>query len=222
MKRAKCIYPLLLITVFASLASFSFATLSVEGENIVYRGANKGDILFSVDYYVSMIYFDNGFLMLNNFNGLLSSVGFSCDTEVASMTITKVSTREIKYLVDAPTDTNSKTKIYVGSKGRPSDVRGCASWSYNGNLKIVTVNVLYRSPANIIVKWDPVHDWVKSSYSANMDMLWLVVSLVAMGLILSAVRGVPIDLVLLTEFVIGTIILYLGGIILVRFIFQMM
>lgn len=162
MRRAKGFYPLLLITVFALMAPFAFASISVKGGEIKYVASNKGDMFFSVDYTSSKIYFDNGFLMLNNLNGLFSSIGFSCDTATANMTITKIASMEIDYTVNAPTEVTSTTKIYVGSKGRPSNVTGATSWSYNSNLKIVTVNVLHQSPSDIGLEW---------SYDASQERI---------------------------------------------------
>ena len=225
MRRAKGIYPLLLITVFSSMASFVFASISVSGDNIKYHGANKGDIFFDVVYGASSIYFDSGMLMLNNLNGLFSSIGFSCDTATANMTITKIESDEIDYTVNAETDVTSVTKIYVGSKGRPSNVSGATSWSYNSNLKIITVNVLHQSPADIGLEWtesdDGVPDWIIRSYSANMDMLWIMVFLMAAGLMLITLRGIPLEPILVIQLVIVSVMVFMGGIILLRFITHM-
>jgi len=220
-KRAKGFYPLLLIIVFTSLISFAFASISFDGGGIIYRGANKGDIFFSVDYGASKMYFDNGFLMINNLNGLFSSIGFSCDTATANMTITKIKADELDYTVNAPTDVTSITKIYAGSKGLPSDLSGSTSWSYNSNLKIVTVNVLHQSPSNIIIEWktDVVQDWIIKAYHPAVDMMGVVLLIMATIVIFSVLQGLPVDMELIVQAVLATIILSLGIYILTYFRF---
>jgi hypothetical protein len=177
--------------VFASLASFAFASISVSGDNIIYHGVNKGNIFFDVVYGASVIYFDDGMLMLHNLNGYYGIIGFSCDTSTANMTITKIASDELDYTVNAPTDVTSTTKIYVGSKGRPSDVSGATSWAYNSNLKIVTVNILHYSPSNIVLEWSNTiqdHGVTKSILGA-FAVTGTVLLVMSISLVMAALNG---------------------------------
>jgi len=198
--------------VFASLASFAFASISVSGDNIIYHGVNKGNIFFDVVYGASVIYFDDGMLMLHNLNGYYGIIGFSCDTSTANMTITKIASDELDYTVNAPTDVTSTTKIYVGSKGRPSDVSGATSWAYNSNLKIVTVNILHYSPSNIVLEWsdDVVQDFINRTYLPSVDMMGVVLIIIAAIMIFSVMNGLPVDIDLIVQALLVTIILSLG------------
>ena len=219
--------PLILLIVSAIFVSVASANISVSGGGtlpINYVVLNKGIIMFDVDYSTSRIYFADGYLMVNKMDAF-SSIGFSCETISANMTITKLSSDEITYTVNAETDVMSTTKIFLGSKGKPSEVSGGA-WSYSSSLKVVTVTVLHRSPADIALIWDgdSFNDVARSrlvgSLGGNMDLLWLIVSLMAAGLMLSAIRGTPVNPVLLAELVVGTVIVYIGGVILLQFIIR--
>ena len=145
--------------------------------------------------------------------------------EVMEQTITKIESDEIDYTVNAETDVTSVTKIYVGNKGRPYNVSGATSWSYNSNLKIVTVNALHQSPSDIGLEWtesdDGIPDWMFSSYRADMDMLWLMVFLMAAGLMLITLRGIPLEPILVIQLIVVSVMVFMGGIILLRFLTNM-
>ena len=226
MRGLRRIAPLLLITLFLSFAAIVFAPISFFGGGsspIQFVSSGKGPVMFDIDFTTSRMYFSDGYLMLNDF-GVFGSIGFSCETPTANMTITKVASNELTYTVDGPTDVTSTTKIYVGLKGRPTEVTGSTSWSYSSSLKVVTVNCLHESPADIGFTWEqdgattPV--WVIQSYRANMDFLWLIVSILIMSLMLSTIRGASIDIAQLMELVFITIGVYIGGYMLIHIVFQ--
>ena len=180
--------------------------------------------MFDIDFTATRIYFSDGYLMVNGL-GAFGSIGFSCETATANMTVTKVVSDEITYMINAATDVTSTTKIYIGSKGKPTEVSGSTSWSYSSSLKVVTVSVLHQSPADITLNWeddenDKAHSRLVDSFGGNMDLLWLIVSLMAAGLMLSALKGIPVDPVILAELVVGTIIVYIGGVIMLQFLIR--
>jgi len=147
------------VCLFAGVFAYSEMLI---GNGINFKTGSGGPIMFDVDITASRIYFENNYLIILNMNNRFNKIGFSCETATANMTVTKIASDEIDYTVNAPTDVTSTTKIYVGSKGRPSNVSGATSWSYNSNFKIITVNVLHQSPADIGLEW---------SYDASQERI---------------------------------------------------
>ncbi len=45
----------------------------------------------------------------------------------------------------------STTVVYVGDEGKPTNVSGAISWSYNNKTKIVTIDVFHNSSEEIVV-----------------------------------------------------------------------
>lgn len=144
----------LITIIIASLiiGTLAYASISIS-KGITYSTQDGGNIFFNFDFSTSRLYFDNGVLMVNSLNGVFSSMGFRCETESANMTITKISMDEIRFTVDAPSDTTSITKIKSNYITKPADIQGCSSWSYSIFTKTITINVLHNSPANIIISW---------------------------------------------------------------------
>ena len=151
--------------------------------------------MFDMDYSASRVYFSEGYLMVNNF-GSFSSIGFMCDTTTANMTITKVASDEITYTVNAATDVHSITKIYVGQKGKPSEVSGASSWSYSSSLNVVTVNVTHQSPADVVFMWenvpieeDQVGKWFEKAFYPVVEMMGLTLVVMGAALVFGAMNN---------------------------------
>lgn len=198
MNRERRIAPLLLLVLFFSLVSFVFASISFSGGGalpINYVASSKGPIMFDIDFTSSRVYLSNGYLRINNM-GAFGSIGFSCETAAANMTITEVASDEVAYTVNAATDVTSTTKIYVGSKGRPSEVSGSTSWSYSSDLKVVTVNVLHQSPADIVFLWennpgedDQVDKWFEKAFYPIAEMMGLTLIVMGAALVFGAMNN---------------------------------
>ena len=181
---------IILICLFNGVSAYSDIFL---GKSIIFKTAEGGPIMFDVDITISGLDFENNYLMIINANNIYNKIGFSCPTENANITITKICSMEIHYTVNAPTYTLSVTKIYVGNKGKPLDVSGDFSWSYNSNLKIVTVNVLHQSPSNIILEWadndnEYVDDFTKSIYK-SLELLGSILTIMSLTLLVGALTG---------------------------------
>lgn len=83
------------------------------------------------------------------------------------------SANRMSFLLNAPSETTSTTKIYCSDKGEPKAVyatNGNLTWSYNASTKILTLNLLhYGPPAEMVVDWkvadlnalmfDEFHKW---------------------------------------------------------------
>ena len=161
--------------------------------------------MFDIDFTATQIYYQDGYLMINNL-GAFSSIGFSCETDTANMTVTKVASDELTYTVNAATDVESTTKIYVGSKGRPTNVTGSTSWSYSSALKVVTVDVTHQSPADIAFTWEanvvdkePVSDWLEGAFYPVAEMMGICLVVMGAALIFGAMNntfeiGIVVDL----------------------------
>ena len=181
---------IILICLFNGVFAYSDIFL---GKSIIFKAGEGGPIMFDVDITASKLYFANNYLMIINANNIFNQIGFSCPEENANITITKIDSIEIHYTVNAPTYTFSVTKIYVGNKGKPLDVSGDLSWSYNSNLKIVTVNVLHQSPSNIILEWadnenEYVDDFTRSIYK-SLGLLGSIFSIMSVSLLVGVLMG---------------------------------
>ena len=144
-----------LITIIITsliIGTLAYASISIS-KGIRYYTSDGGAIYFDIDITASRLYYTNDYLMFNKINGVYTSMGFRCETESANMTITKISMDEIRFTVDAPSDTTSITKIKSNYITRPKEIQGCSSWSYSIFTKTITINVIHNSPANIIISW---------------------------------------------------------------------
>ena len=190
---------------------------------IYFQGASGGLITFDQDFTASQLTFNPNLV----FTGLVWNVkthgalGFDASTG-ANMTITKIGADEIDYTVNAPTSTTSTTKIFVGEKGKPTNVAGCSSWSYNKNLKTVSVDVEHNSPAYIVVEWhrDIVQEYINRTYLPIIGMISIVVLAMITTVILGAMGGTPIDVYLIFEIITVIILMSLGGAILISLFFS--
>jgi len=62
----------------------------------------------------------------------------------------------LSFIVLAPLETTSTTKVYCGVKGEPVRVNassGILTWSYNVSTMILTLNIVHAGPAKIVVEW---------------------------------------------------------------------
>ena len=178
-----------LICLFNGVFAYSDIIL---GKSIIFKAGEGGPIMFDVDITTSKIYFTNNYLMITNVNNRYNQLGFSCLTENANITITKIDPTEIHYTVNAPTFTYSVTKVYVGNKGKPSDVNGDLSWSYNSNLKIVTVNVLHQSPSDIILGWEADDEYLEDftgSIYRSFRTVGSIITIMSISLLVGALTG---------------------------------
>ena len=188
---------------------------------IYFEGASGGLITFDHNFVVSQMKVGS-----NVFSGLVlnrESYGvFGFDVSAgANMTITKIGADEIDYTVNAPTSTISTTKIYVGAKGKPTNVTGGSSWSYNKNLKTVSIDVEHHSPAYIVIEWhqDIVQEYINRTYPPIVEMFGVVLIVMACVLIFSAMNGTPIDTNTILDMLLIAIILSLGAYVLTYFTF---
>ena len=131
----------------------------------------------------------------------------------------------ITYNVNA--STTSTTKIYVGNRGKPTNVTGCSSWSYNVNTKILSVDAVHNSPTDIGVEWkagnplddDVVQDYINRTYPPIVDMMGVVLLVLSGTLIFCAMNNVPIDTKTILDMLLIAIILGIGAYVLTYFTF---
>jgi len=77
--------------------------------------------------------------------------------ENANLTISKFFTSyQLIFIVNAPSQNTSTTKVYVDDWGEPTSVyatNGTLTWSYDPSTKTLTLEVVHSSPVEIIVDW---------------------------------------------------------------------
>jgi len=80
------------------------------------------------------------------------------------------------------TGETSTTKIYVGDKGSPDSVTGESSWSYDEGTRILTINVIHASPAEVVIDWEAA---IRTSFG---DAARTIISLFTIGYLIGVVR----------------------------------
>lgn len=89
-----------------------------------------------------------------NFSPTTTTTDLIAVTNLAS-NITSLSSKSNKLTlaIHSFSGTTSITKVYVGDKGQPKNVKGATSWSYDSASKILTITALHSSSITILVKW---------------------------------------------------------------------
>lgn len=175
----------------------TYSEVSFIGSSIEYRAENMGVIRFDMSFTASRLYFTDGFIMTKGFSNGWPLVGFQCETSTTNMTIKKVAAKTIGYVIDGPMWTESKSKVYTGSKGKPSSVTGCDGWTYDGASKVATITVTIVSPKEVTLKFSETPDsetnglkeWVYEEGIPSIRLIAAVPILMAVALILSALTG---------------------------------
>lgn len=184
---------------------------------IYFQGTSGGLITFDQSFTASQLTFNPNLVFTGMvWNGKThGALGFYASTG-ANMTVTKIGADEIDYTVNAPTSTTSTTKIFVGDKGKPTNVAGCSSWSYNKNLKTVSIDVEHHSPAYIVVEWhrDIVQEYITKTYLPIIGMISIVALAMIITVILGALGGTTVEVNMILEIITVIILMSLGGAIL--------
>jgi hypothetical protein len=188
--RVACLLPLLL--VLAPHVPYASAEVEVF-PGVLYKVSDShGPIVFDFAFRAFALYFTEDFFMITDLDGKFQSIGFSCNPSTINLTVKGVTRNNVKgtlsLRIDAPSLTQSITKVYVGVEGRPSEVKGCDSWSYNGGSKILTIRVNHDSPRDVEVEWGYVSAFLEGN----------------MGLGLRLVRGMGV-LVLVFSILVGAL-----------------
>lgn len=209
----------IMASLFVPVYSSHAALVSKPG--VIYQFPNGGIVKFSNAFSASKLYYENDLLVINNFYfgfGDWGTVGFSCETVNATMTINYVnpasSLTKISYTVYADEGIESVTKIFVGNKGKPKTLDGANDWSYDLASKIITVTITHSSSQKVIITWDQAYSNVEG-YMTTVSVLYglLIVGLVS-ALVLTSLKEVP-PTDLLVDSIITIAILVIGGVILI-------
>ena len=191
--------------------TFAFAAIEFSTENTIYRAASCGIVFLESPYSATSFTFSDGFLMFSNFNygsGNLGSIGFSCLTETANMTVNVVEDEYLKYTVDAPSMVTSVTKIYCGNKGKPESVEGAYSWNFNSVSKILTISVFHNSPQTVEVGWKSQAELER--YILNLgyfDLISLIPFIFVCGLVLGAIIKGTFDPEMVVALIVVSVVL---------------
>lgn len=87
-------------------------------------------------------------------NNLWYFDGYGFQVQNANATITNWFTNnKLTFTVDAPSETTSVTKVYVGDKGEPAKVDGATSWNYDSSSRICIINVEHSSSKTVTLNW---------------------------------------------------------------------
>ena len=171
--RVACLLPILLVL------AFPVPCISAEVEvfpGVLYRVSDShGPIMFDFPFRAFAFYFTEDFFMVTDLDGRFQSVGFSCEPSAANLTVKGITRNNIKgtlsLRIDALSLTQSITKVYVGVEGRPSDVKGCDSWNYNGGSKILTIRVNHDSPRDVEVEWGYVSAFLEGNMGLGLQLV---------------------------------------------------
>ena len=193
----------------------------VSKPGVIYQFSDGGIVKFSISFSASKIYYDNNFLVINNFNygfGDWGQIGFSCETVNATMTVNYVnpssSLTKVSYTTNAGEGVESITKIFVGNKGEPKTLDGANDWSYDSTNKIITVTILHSSSQKIIIIWDKAYSNV-ANYMDNVSILYvlLIMGFISALLLMVSRKTPQIDIMLDSVIIIA--ILAVGGVIMI-------
>jgi len=132
---------------FGSILAF-FLILPIQAD--IYYSANEYEFTFNSfgtamafdsDIVFDRAYRENEFWYFNT--STVSSIGFQ--VQVATLLVTDFFAADVNTLVFTVTATSgtSTTKIWVGTRGQPSDVVGESSWSYDSETKIITITRIH-------------------------------------------------------------------------------
>ena len=198
-----------------------FASIYFNTENVIYRASSGGIIFLEQSYYATQTTFSDGFLMFSNFNygsGTWGSIGFSCETETANMTVNAVQRNYLKYTVNAPTSTTSITKIYLGNKGSPTNVVGANTLGYSIGAKTLTVSIIHSSPQEIEMEWKPElsKTWIRNALFPALSFASIILVVMAGAVMMNALSG-NVDPEMIKNIIAVAIVLTLAIIIGVRF-----
>ena len=203
--------------------TFAFAAIEFSTENTIYRASSCGIVFLESPYSATSFTFSDGFLMFSGFNygsENWGSIGFSCQTENANMTVNVVRNNYLKYTVDAPTSTISITKIYLGNnRRRPTDVIGATSWGYNAVNKILTVSITHNSPQEIELEWGNnfEKEWVNTLLLPAMGFSSLIILVAIAVMVMNSFSGV-IDPTMIKDILLFVVSIILAVVIVVRMI----
>ena len=207
MKKAKSISGLILIIFLPLLIQYAHCPILFNTKTTPYHATGCGNIFFSRKFYANSIYFSNKFVYATFFDygyQTFNIIGFSCETESANMTINRVSKTKITYTVEAPTSTESVTKIYIGEIGEPNKVTGCNTWSFDKTKNIIEITVIHNSPQDITINLQPIN--ISKIVFPAVEMLGTVIFVAAVSIIFSAINGTPIDMDIIPQILMIAII----------------
>jgi len=120
-----------------------------------YATANGGPIQFATSSTAQGWYWSNSLIVFQNLQvgsgSTWALLGFGCDQRLY---INNTSIDLVRVTVIAPGLTQSTTRIFVGSKGAPTTVRGADSWNYDAPSRTITLRIFHESAATFVVEWE--------------------------------------------------------------------
>jgi len=143
----------IILTVLLIEILFSFIPFKVSSD--VYYYSAKGQI-FTLPTYTTTIGFntDRIFTSIYRMNNYWYFNGYGFQVQNANMTInTFFDNEQLSFTLTGETGNTSTTNIYTHGTGRPTNVYGSTSWSYNSATDILTITVLHSSTQEITVLW---------------------------------------------------------------------
>lgn len=146
-----------IIHLFAPLILAGVTSWDVSTDWRFYSGStsDSGPIFFSDAFTCTSITQSGSLVRFAGFNMDYSwgSIGFSCDTSTANMTIQTVNSTTIEYRANAPSGVSS-SQIYTGGKGGPSSVTGVLNWTYANATDIILTYQNHTSPVDVVITFD--------------------------------------------------------------------
>ena len=191
--RRSSILILLLLMFFTQYHKLAFAEIYFSS-GIIFSPKDSGKIFFDKDFKASRLTFSDNMIIFNDFSfdsTKWKTIGFFCEPSTANLTICEMSNQKLCYVINASTWTQSKTKIFVGTKGKPKSIEGCSSWGFNVANKIITVNVIHQSPAEVEIEWAEfdAKEFVSQDVIPSFVMLSGIYILIVFTLIIGAIYG---------------------------------
>jgi len=138
------ILPLILIFLLSTPITYSAYDYLLFKSGVYFKqSATKGTFTSNINLYTSKCEFTEDFIYFTNLysgSGIWPMLGFSTSPSNAEITLTQITSDKIRLNIMAPSGT-STTKIYLASKGAPTETPGQFETEYDSGTKTFTVYV---------------------------------------------------------------------------------
>jgi len=135
-----------LLQISSNIQGSEQAVLRITGTRVLYENSiileGRTNSVYYGRYYgtLSLTTTTNDLIALTNVEADIESL--LCEPNNLTLTI------------DALSGTTSISKVYCGDKGKPKDVFGVRSWSYDNETRVITFVVTHSSEAQVIITWE--------------------------------------------------------------------
>jgi len=157
-KKAVLLLTLIIISIVSIPISYSAYDYFLVQSGVVFKhSATKGIFTSNINFYTSKCELEEDFIYFTNLysgSGIWPMLGFSISPPNAEITLNQITSEKIRLNIMAPSGT-STTKIYLASKGAPTNIPRQYETEYDSDTKVFTFYVdhtLFSSQA-VYLSW---------------------------------------------------------------------